>query len=295
MHKKIKTTINIDAQLWKRFSHIVIEEKGYRKKNEVIENLIRKYVEKKDSKENGIKRAIILAAGIGSRLRPLTNNIPLCLLKINSITILEHQIKNLEECEISDVIIVIGYKGEKIKQFCLEQLTDYNVDFKFVQNRYYSSTNNLYSLWLARKYFNKGFVCLNSDVFFDVSILKKLLKEKKDICAVVEKKECVEEDMKVKIGDGIEKIGKDLSREETDGEFIGVIKFSDRAVDKLLETFEKMPLDIKKRGYVSHLIQELINRGNKVHVVEIQNSFWKDIDFIEDLNEVRAYLLNNRR
>ena len=85
---KIKTTINIDENLWRKFSHLVIEERGFRKKNEIIEDLIKQYTEKRTSnKETKIKKAVILAAGISSRLRPLTDDIPQCLLKINSETI----------------------------------------------------------------------------------------------------------------------------------------------------------------------------------------------------------------
>jgi len=291
---KLKTTINIDSELWKKFSHLVIEKRGYRKKNEIIEQFIREYVEKIEKKTNAvINKAVILAAGVGSRLRPLTDDVPPCLLKINSITILEHQIKNLEKCGIEQVTVVTGHKAEKIKEFIQETFKDRNLTFNFIHNEYYSTTSNLFSLWLARGTFEGGFICLNSDTVFDVEILKSLLESEGDICLAVDKKECTEEDMKVKVKNGIIKIDKRIPKEEVYGEFIGIANFSERGEKKLIHALSNMPTDMRRKGYVSIGIQGLIDRGHKVCEVEIQRRFWKEIDFIEDLNEVRNQLLND--
>lgn len=293
--KKVKTTINIDSQLWKEFSHIIIEDIGYRKKNDVIEHLINEYVKRRKNRtDSNIIKAIILAAGIGSRLRPLTNDLPPCLLKINAITILEHQIKNLEECNIKEAIIVTGYKSEKIKKFLKENLKDYNLKFKFVYNKYYSTTSNLFSLWLAREYFEGGMVCLNSDIVFNVDILKTLLKSEEDICLAVDKKECVEEDMKVSVNNGVRKIGKRLEPAEVYGEFIGLSKFSENGARKLSQLLSNIPSDMRKKAYFALVIQKLIDAGHKVHDVEIQRMFWADIDFVEDLMETRAQIINKK-
>ena len=287
--KKVKTTININSELWKKFSHFVIDEKGYRKKNEIIENLIKDYVKKREKKEeSGITKAVILAAGIGSRLRPLTNDVPKCLLKINSITILEHQIKNLEECGIQEITLVTGYKAYKIERFCKKNFWNLNL----IYNKYYSTTSNLFSLWSAKETFKGGFVCFNSDVVFDVEILKSLLNFEGDICVAVDKKVCTEEDMKVMVKNGIVKnISKRISKEETYGEFIGISKFSARYSETLIDILSNLPINLRNKGYVALLIQRLIDGGHKVHEVEIQRRFWADIDFVEDLNDVRAYMI----
>ncbi|RLF47983.1 MAG: phosphocholine cytidylyltransferase family protein [Thermoplasmata archaeon] len=289
---KIKTTINIDEDLWKKFSHIVIEEKGYRKKNVVIEELIRQYIEKKNAKkEKKIRSAVILAAGIGSRLRPLTNNVPKCLLKINTETILEHQIENLKKCGIDNITIVAGYKADKIEKFCKDRSWDVNL----IINRQYSTTNNLFSLWLAKEYLKQGFVCLNSDIVFDAEILEILLKSEGNICLVIDKKECTEEDMKVKVENGlIRTISKRMSREDVYGEFIGLSKFSAEGAEIFFNVLSSMPVELREKGFVAQGIQKLIDEGHKVFMVEVQGKFWADIDFVEDLNEVCAYLLNNR-
>jgi len=286
---KLKTTINIDSELWKKFSHLVIEKRGYRKKNEIIEQLIREYVQRSEGNKNHeINKAIILAAGIGSRLIPLTSNVPKCLLKINSITILEHQVRNLKECGIKEITLVSGYRSDKIFRFCQEN----SIDINLVYNKNYADTSNLYSLWFARSHIKGGFVCLNSDVVFDVEILKNLINSEGEICLAIDKKECIEEDMKVTVENGfVTKIGKRIPREKVYGEFIGISKFTEKGSEKLFQILSNVSMDSKRSGYVALGIQQLINQGYKVNEFKIRRRFWADIDFIEDLNEVRAYLL----
>src|SRR5580698_3260661 len=93
-------------------------------------------------------KAVILAAGIASRLRPLTDNTPKCLLKVGDKIILELTIDNIIANNIDDVIIVTGYLEEQIKNFVSVKYPHLNV--AYIYNDIYSSTNNIYSLWLAK-------------------------------------------------------------------------------------------------------------------------------------------------
>jgi len=285
--KKVKTTINIDEGLWKKFSHLIIEERGYRKKNEVIENLIQQYVDQQDKcSEKRIKNAIILAAGIGSRLKPLTSNIPKCLLTINRITILEHQVNNLEKCGIEDITIIIGYKAIKVKEFCQKQGWFFNI----IEDRQFQDHNNLFSLWVAQKKVPGGFICLNGDVVFDENIVKNLLNCKDNVCLAVDHKECTEEDMKVKVaGDFVKKINKKLFHNEVYGEFTGISFFSEKGAQKLKEMLAQMSDTMLKNAYVATAIQKLIDSDVPVYSHDIGDRFWADIDFVEDLNQVRDY------
>jgi choline kinase len=286
---KVKTTINIDEELWKKFTFLVIKEKGYRKKNEIIEQLIKEYTEKREEKGTiTIDKVVILAAGMGTRLRPLTNETPKSLLKIGSRMILEHQIENLRECGIREITMVIGHEADKTKKLCKENAWNLN----FIYNNLYSTSNNLFSLWLARETFDEGFVCLNSDVVFDVEILKNLLKFEVDICIAVDKKVCIQEDMKVKVKDGaILEINKSMRSEEAYGEFIGIAKFSEKGAAQLIRVLKEMPTDVRRNANLGFGIQKLIDNGNKVWGVNAQRRFCADIDFVEDLMDVRTHFL----
>ena len=287
---KVKTTINIDEKLWEEFSLLVIKERGYRKKTEVIEQLIKEYTQKKEEKGKiTVDKAIILAAGLGTRLRPLTNDTPKTLLTIGLRTILEHQIESLRECGIQEITMVIGHEADKIRNLCKENSWNLN----FIYNNNYSTSNNLFSLWLARETFNDGFVCLNSDIVFDVEILKRLLKFGDDICIAVVKKVCIEEDMKVKVKDGmIVEINKTMQPEDAYGEFIGIAKFSGKGVKQLICVLNNMPVDVRRNANLGFGIQSLIYNGSKVWEVNAQRRFCADIDFVEDLMDVRSHFLD---
>ena len=110
-------------------------------------------------------KALILAAGVASRLRPLTNSIPKCMLEVGGISIIERTINNLIACGIDEFIIVTGYYADKLKAFLTDKYPD--LDILYPHNPIYDSTNNIYSLWLARdEVANSQILLLDSDIIF---------------------------------------------------------------------------------------------------------------------------------
>jgi len=115
-------------------------------------------------------KAIILAAGIASRLRPLTNNSPKCLLEIGEKNLLQRTINALIANKINDIIIVTGYLHEMIETFVTQHYP--NLQIEFIHNEKYESTNNIYSLWLTQKsVLNTDIILLDSDILFDSKLL----------------------------------------------------------------------------------------------------------------------------
>ncbi len=164
-------------------------------------------------------------AGEGKRLRPLTLETPKCLLAVGGNTILENQLSKLIDCGITEVVMVLGYKPEKIMEFAKRKFP--NLDFRFVFNEEYAKTNTVYSLKLAMKEVNGAFVLLNGDVFFHSEILSRVLDSAYKTCLAVSKHKLGEEEVKVLLkGDLVISIGKHLEPSKADGEFIGVAKFS---------------------------------------------------------------------
>jgi len=102
-------------------------------------------------------KAIILAAGNGSRLRPLTDGRPKCLLEVGGRPIIDHQMEALRRCGVTDVVIVVGYCADRIRQHL-------GPTARYIENPRFDSTNSLYSLWLARDELRSGAIVLNSDV-----------------------------------------------------------------------------------------------------------------------------------
>jgi len=117
--------------------------------------------------------ALLLAAGTGSRLQPLTDDAPKCLTEINGVTILERLIHGLRQQGFRRLVVVLGYLGECIREYLVDHAAGLTVDY--VINPRYRTTNNLYSLWLARKEIREPFLLVECDLVFDVSLLGDML------------------------------------------------------------------------------------------------------------------------
>jgi len=120
-----------------------------------------------------VTTALLLAAGMGSRLFPLTQNEPKCLTIVNGMSILERLISNLNQHGFKRLVVVTGYLENHIRDFMGTQVGDIKIDYIF--SRLYRTTNNIYSFWMARKVINEPFLLLESDLVFDESLLEAML------------------------------------------------------------------------------------------------------------------------
>jgi len=120
-----------------------------------------------------VTTALLLAAGIGSRLYPLSKNAPKCLTTVSGVSILERLVANLNQHGFKRLVVVTGYLENCIRDFLGNQIGDIAIDYIF--SPLYKTTNNIYSLWMARKIINEPFMLLESDLVFDGSLLKRML------------------------------------------------------------------------------------------------------------------------
>ena len=130
-------------------------------------------------------KALILAAGMGTRLRPITWSVPKCLVPVNSKPILEHQLEALSLAGIREVILVVGHLAELLSD---KYGTSYSgMDIRYVENPLYDRTNNIYSLWLARPHLNSQVLLLEGDLVFEPELLKRLTQTSEPDVAIVER------------------------------------------------------------------------------------------------------------
>ncbi|HDH04747.1 MAG TPA: phosphocholine cytidylyltransferase family protein [Nitrospirae bacterium] len=235
-------------------------------------------------------RAIILTAGKGNRLYPLTKNTPKCLLKIfNGHSILESQVNLFREYEIDEIVIVTGFLAHQIEQF-VELYSD--IPIITVHNPFYLISNSIVSCWLAREYMDDDFLLINGDTVIHQTILEDLLKTRDDIClAVSSKEEYDDDDMKV-ILDTSRKTVKDVSKqipaEKADGESIGFFKFQRRAGRIYQETIEEMFRNDKNLHIFHHnVIRQIIMNGKEVAYLPVDNALWEEVDFSLDITLLR--------
>lgn len=235
-------------------------------------------------------KGIILAAGVASRLRPLTDNTPKCLLPVGEKSILQRTMDNLILHGINEIIIVTGYLEDMITSFVEKNYPDLKVDF--ISNEKFDSTNNVYSLWLAKELIaGSDIILMDSDIVFDHRIIK-LLKNNtiKNPLAVRFEDNMGEEEMKVLVDDDnrILSISKEINPEEAAGESMGMAKFDHEFVDKLLTIIERR---IFEEGldneFYEAAFQEAIKQGNDLYAVDIKEYRCVEIDTAEDIAYAR--------
>jgi choline kinase len=230
-------------------------------------------------------KAVILAAGIASRLRPLTNNTPKCLLKVGTESILEITIRNILANNIDDIIIITGYLEEQIRRFVDRNFPQVNV--KFIYNKSYSTTNNIYSLWLAKDaLYGDDMLLMDSDIIFDGNILTKLLASTFENCLALKRHNVLDEEIKVKTdgNDRILEISKEVRPSTAAGESVGIEIFRGELLTELFEIIDrKVNKDKLVNQFYEAAFQELINNDRKIYVVDITEYFCMEIDTAEDL------------
>ena len=133
-------------------------------------------------------QAIILAAGMGRRLKELTRDNTKCMVKVNGVTLIDRMLHQLENLHLSRIVIVVGYEGQKLIDFIAT--LEIHTPIVYVQNPIYDRTNNIYSLYLARDYLKReDTILLESDLIFDDELLTELLEDPRDSLALVDKYE----------------------------------------------------------------------------------------------------------
>ena len=237
-------------------------------------------------------KAVILCAGIGSRIRDITHDeIPKCLLDISGISILERQIQSMRESGVNEIIIVTGFKAEKIH----EKLRG-NDGICFIHNSEFATTNILASFQLALQKIDteEDIFVLAGDVVFEPAILQTIItKMDFDIVAAVDLRKADRESVKVMIEDDrISRFGKDIGLDKANGEFLGLMHVKECAIKKMRLMVNDMINDkkYKKSAYLFDMLNSLIeNYNSKVGFVDIMGLIWEEIDCEQDL--VRANLL----
>jgi len=230
-------------------------------------------------------QGIILCAGRGGRLRPLTDETPKCLLSFGGKTILERCLDGLRADGVGDIILVTGYHREMIERFVAERGYP---GITFVVNEAYDHTNTAVSLNLALKQVASAVIVVNGDVLFAPSILSDLVALPVSHGAAVDADISLDgEEVKVVVRGGrIVKIGKDLDPRECLGEAIGLYKIGREAIGDLIRIYD----DLELKGEIRHFFEkgfELLQENGRAGkapfgVFLTRGRPWVEIDTVED-------------
>ncbi len=232
-------------------------------------------------------KALILSAGQGRRLLPMTAQYPKCMLPVLGRPLIEWQIDQLAIAGIDRVTVVVGYRADKVKDALSERYGPHRINF--IHNAEFDKSDNLVSCWVAREEMGEDFILLNGDTLFESSVIRLVLnKPVRPVTVVIDKKPSYDaDDMKVTLkGERLVDVGKSLEAEKVDAESVGIILFRGEGPKLFRAALKDAVRDPSARGkwYLS-VIREMC-RTMPVWTCSLSGLHWCEVDYPADL--VRA-------
>ena len=237
-------------------------------------------------------KAVILAAGMASRLRPLTEHTPKCLLKVGERSLLQRSIDALKSNGILDFVIVTGYLHEMIEAFVAEEYGN-SINVTFIHNKVFDSTNNIYSLWLAKpEAEGEEILLLDSDLLYDPEIIARVLADNAENVLTLIRHNLGEEEMKVvldKENGTITEISKTCNPLDAAGESLGIEKMGRDYTSALFKELEPMMNEEHLENvFYERAFERLLAKGHTYNVIDVTELFSCELDTVEDFENAKA-------
>lgn len=243
-----------------------------------------------------ITTALVLAAGTGRRLNPLTNDAPKCLTSVNEIEILGRLIETLHHYKFKRLVIVIGPFEQQIKDY-LENISK-NITVEYIVSPLYKTTNNIYSLWMAREKIKESFILIESDLIFKSSQLEEMLLPNKIAVSHIlpwMNGTTITTDNRLPSQVTAFNLGGSLTN-DTNFKTVNIYSFSPeswRQVSKRLDSWISIG---KVNSYYEAVFSEMVADGSlNFQCVYFDSDFWYEIDTIEDLYECEKLMLHTKQ
>lgn len=238
-------------------------------------------------------KVIILSAGQGTRLLPLTAKIPKCLLEIQGKTLLEWQIGELHKCGVDQITVVTGYGADKVDNLLQQNYAGQNIKSHY--NPDYATTDNLVSCWKAREEMNEDFILLNGDTLFEAAVVRSLLASPiNPVTVTINHADSYDaDDMKVSLADTrLVNISKELPADKVHGESIGMILFRGDGPMLFRKGLEKALNDTTTvyRWYLS--VIDALAQEETVLTCSIRGLSWCEVDYVVDLKKADGVVVD---
>ncbi len=243
-------------------------------------------------------KAVILSAGQGKRLLPLTADRPKCLLPLAGKSVLGWQLEVLAANGVELVTVVTGYGAGLVDdEIGKEYVKRLGLRVETLYNREFATSDNLVSCWRARSLMEGDFLLINGDTIFEKKALERLLAGAREpVTVTISRKSAYDaDDMKVRLdGERLVRIGKDLALDEVDGESIGMILFRDRGGDWFRRSLGKaLENEAARRRWYLSVIDEMASE-DRVWTCSVAGLDWQEIDFPEDLERAEKLVQAGR-
>lgn len=229
-------------------------------------------------------KAILLAAGRGTRISRMVEAVPKSTLPINGTPLIRHTVKMLTDIGI-ECIVCVGYQREKIFK-ALEGL-----EVTYCINPFYDVTNSIASLWFAKKYIDDDILILNADVYFSKEILKLILADNHNVVMAIDKSRIEVGDYFFKTTDNgcITKYGKELPISERTCEYVGICKMDKSFCETFNTRMEKLVYEYNHSLWWENVLYSLTDSCN-IHTIDVEERFWSEIDYFDDYERILKHI-----
>ncbi len=235
-------------------------------------------------------KVLIMAAGVGSRISRHLQNQPKCCVDIEGKPLIKATLELLNRRGLYNIAIVTGYQEKYIHQ-ALE-------GFQYIRyfNPFYRVANSISSVWFAREFLaGDDLIIMNGDVFMEDTVIDQLLADNRSPLLLGDSTRIVEADYRFQwTTDRLLKYGKQLSNEDTTGEYVGIAKIS----REYLVGFRQRVVDAMSaedyQCWWEDIIYRTVDQGEDVYIKDIAGHFWAEVDYIEDYERIKLFIRQNR-
>lgn len=231
-------------------------------------------------------KTLILSAGQGRRLLPLTASRPKCLIQLHGRTLLEWQLRSLAAAGVREATVLVGYGADQVEREIAEK-APHNMSVQTIYNPFFEVADNLGSCWVAREVLQGDCLILNGDTLIEPAIVQRLLAaDVQPITVTIDRKGDYDtDDMKVRTENGLlRSIGKTLPMQEVNGESIGFLRFTPEGAARFVAEVERiMRTPEGLRLWYLSVIDRIAKTTGEVCICSIEGLGWGEVDFLADV------------
>jgi len=229
-------------------------------------------------------KAIIMAAGIGKRLHALNIKKPKCLISIGNTTLIRRSVDLLISKGISDITVIVGYKPDLIRN-------ELNNDAAYFENLNFKTTNSIRSLWYAKDLLEGDILLLNGDLYYEHEILDHIINQTNPVVMLADSTRIDKADYRFGFsGNQINRFGKHLTNQETDGEYVGIVRIDQSFIKMFKQNLEDMITAGKSNIWWEDVLYSFIEKQIPIHYFDIAGIFWSEVDTLQDYNYLQNWI-----
>lgn len=225
-------------------------------------------------------KAIIMAAGVGSRLKEINGDRPKCLIETDGVTLISRSVSLLQSRGILDITVITGYKNELIQNELKSRV-------KYLHNPYFLVTNSIASLWLARDLLCDDVILMNADLYYEGAVLDTAIAQTGHAVMLSDCTRIDDADFRFSVrGNCILKTGNKLTNQETDCEYVGIVRIDRSFIATFKRRLEEMIVRGDFRNWWEGVLYAYLEDGFDVFHKDVDGAFWTEVDHAGDYNRL---------